>query len=471
MVNAVAKYQKYAEYKDSGIDWLGSIPENWHLNKLRYLFDFNKGLTITKENLEDEGIPCVSYGEVHSKFGFEVDPLKHDLKCVNESYLKTSDNALLSKGDFIFADTSEDLKGSGNFTHLVNNELVFAGYHTIIAKPKDATSSRFYAYLFDSKEFRSQIQLAVKGVKVFSITQAILRASDIWLPSKSEQTQIANFLDHETAKIDSLIEKQQKLIELLKEKRQAVISHAVTKGLNPDVPMKDSGVEWLGQVPEHWDVATLKYLVTAPIIDGPHVSPIKYDEGVPFISAEAISGGKIDFNKKWGFISKEDHKLYSKRYVPKFGDLLIVKLGATTGSVAMVETHDEFNIWVPLATVRVSQKRLESKFMYYLFQSLQIKDAIQQSWTFGTQQTLGLGTISNFRIPIPTLDESHQIVKYLDEKLSKYEDIIKLSENSLNLLKERRTALISSAVTGKIDVRSWQNPNHNNNEAQMELSQ
>ena len=184
----MAKYQKYAEYKDSGVEWLGEIPSHWTMNKLTYLFAFSKGLTITKENLVDEGIPCVNYGEVHSKYGFQVDPLKHNLKCVEESYLKSSANALLEKGDFIFADTSEDLKGSGNFTHLVNNEKVFAGYHTVIARPQDATVSRFYAYLFDSKEFRSQIQLAVKGVKVFSITQAMLRASKFGCLLKMKKT-------------------------------------------------------------------------------------------------------------------------------------------------------------------------------------------------------------------------------------------------------------------------------------------
>ena len=273
----MAKYQKYAEYKDSGVEWLGEIPSHWEMSKLRYLFDFSKGLTITKENLQDEGIPCVNYGEVHSKFGFEVDSQKHPLKCVNEDYLKTSQNALLNKGDFVFADTSEDLKGSGNFTHLISNEPIFAGYHTVIARPHNAKASRFYAYLFESKEFRSQIQLAVKGVKVFSITQAMLRSADAWLPSLSEQEKIAHFLDHETAKIDRLIAKQEQLIALLQEKRQAVISHAMTKGLNPDVKMKDSGVEWLGQVPEHWNIGRLKNVLS--IKNGRDYKNVEVEEG------------------------------------------------------------------------------------------------------------------------------------------------------------------------------------------------
>lgn len=216
------------EMKDSRVEWLGDIPEHWKLSNLRYLFAFSKGLTITKANLLDEGIPCVSYGEVHSKYGFSVDPYKHPLNCVDKSYLSEAASSLLKKGDFVFADTSEDLEGSGNFTHLVSDTDVFAGYHTIIAKPNDPSISLFYAYLFDSQEFRSQIQQAVKGVKVYSITQSILKAASIWLPPINEQIQIAAYLDQETAKIDQLISKAESAITLMQERRTALISAAVT---------------------------------------------------------------------------------------------------------------------------------------------------------------------------------------------------------------------------------------------------
>ncbi|CAM3695603.1 restriction endonuclease subunit S [Rahnella victoriana] len=222
------RYKAYGEYKESGVEWLGEIPEGWRVNKMRYLFSFGKGLAITKENLMDEGVHCVNYGEVHSKYAFEVDPGKHPLKCVSTQYLISSPNSLLNKGDLVFADTSEDIEGSGNFTQLVSNDSVFAGYHTIIARPYGGGNRRYYAYLFDCSELRSQIKYSVKGVKVFSITQAILRSVNIWLPSPQEQFQIAAFLDHETAKIDTLIDLQQQQIELLKERRTALISAAVT---------------------------------------------------------------------------------------------------------------------------------------------------------------------------------------------------------------------------------------------------
>ena len=196
----MAKYQQYAEYKDSEVEWLEEIPSHWELSKLKYMFSFGRGLTITKADLLDTGVPCVSYGEVHSKYGFEVDPKKHYLKCVDEGYLQSSSYALLTKGDLVFADTSEDIEGSGNFTQLITDDLVFAGYHTVIARPFDRQCSRFYAYLMDSKEIRTQIRHMVKGVKVFSLTQSILKGVEIWLPSLDERETIANFLDHEPPK-------------------------------------------------------------------------------------------------------------------------------------------------------------------------------------------------------------------------------------------------------------------------------
>ncbi len=128
-------FPRYPKYKPSGVEWLGDVPEHWDLKPLRSIFNFSKGLTITKEDLQDEGIPCVNYGEIHSKYGFRVEPTIHPLRCVATEYQHSNPNALLRDGDFVFADTSEDLEGSGNFTHLTSNQPVFAGYHTIIGRP------------------------------------------------------------------------------------------------------------------------------------------------------------------------------------------------------------------------------------------------------------------------------------------------------------------------------------------------
>lgn len=213
--------------KDSGVACLGEIPEHWELKKLRYVFSFGKGLTITKENLREEGIKCINYGEIHSKYGFEVNTEKHALKCVDESYLEKNIKSLLQKGDFIFADTSEDIEGAGNFSHLSNDDQVFAGYHTVTAKSLIAINSRFCAYVFDSVSFRNQIRSRVKGVKVYSITQTILKEPYVWYPPLSEQERIAKHLDEVVSKTARAVLDQRKGIKALREYREVLIDEVV----------------------------------------------------------------------------------------------------------------------------------------------------------------------------------------------------------------------------------------------------
>lgn len=216
------------DLKDSTIEWLGEIPEHWETVKFRHLFTLSKGLTITKNDLTEEGIPCISYGEIHSKFGFEVNPEKDTLKCVPEEFVKTNENALLSFGDFVFADTSEDIEGSGNFTYLNSTAPTFAGYHTIIARLKKSKNYRFFAYFFESITFRTQIREQVKGVKVYSITNKLLKDIVLFNPPEEEQKMIVDYIDNKTNKIITIIEKLEKSIKKLKEYQQSLISEAVT---------------------------------------------------------------------------------------------------------------------------------------------------------------------------------------------------------------------------------------------------
>lgn len=227
--NAVTKgLDPNVKFKDSGIEWIGNIPEHWEKKRFRFVFTLSKGLTITKENLKDEGVYCVNYGEIHSKYGFEVNPEIHSLKCVDEEYVEKNKDALIKKGDFVFADTSEDIEGSGNFTYLNSNKMVFAGYHTVTAKPKGVINSRFLAYEFDSISFRNQIRFRVKGVKVYSITQSLLKEPTIWIPTIEEQEAIVEYLDSELKGIENAINLQVKLIERLKEYRTSLIDNVVT---------------------------------------------------------------------------------------------------------------------------------------------------------------------------------------------------------------------------------------------------
>lgn len=214
--------------KDSGISWIGEIPEHWEIKKLRFEFTLSKGLTITKENLTDNGVLVINYGEIHSKYGFEVNPEIHPLRYVSEDYLLLNKNAILKNGDFVFADTSEDLEGSGNFTYLNSHEQVFAGYHTVIARPKSKVNSRFFAYEFHCSNFKNQVRAKMKGVKVYSITQSILKDMFLWIPSKVEQDKIVEYLDERCKILDELILLKKQEIEKLKEYKTVLIDNVVT---------------------------------------------------------------------------------------------------------------------------------------------------------------------------------------------------------------------------------------------------
>ena len=217
-------------YKDSGIKWIGEIPEGWEISPFKHLFDTNKGLTITKENLVEVGIPVINYGQIHSMFKTEVVSTDNDLPKVSEKFL-IYQKSLVKQGNFIFADTSEDLEGAGNFsTRLDSDSLLFAGYHTIISRAKflDKFNYNYFKNLFDSDFFRNQIRIRVSGVKVFSITQSILNNCIVLIPPLQEQATIADFLDDKTAKIDRIIAKKEQQLDIIKEHRKSLIYEYVT---------------------------------------------------------------------------------------------------------------------------------------------------------------------------------------------------------------------------------------------------
>ena len=214
--------------KDSGIEWIGEIPEGWELKRLKTVFDFGKGLPITKENLKETGVPVISYGQIHSKqnSGTRIDDsLKRFL---DESYLTSNSNSLVHQSDFIFADTSEDLEGCGNCVYVDEEQILFAGYHTIIFSSKRKQSNKYMAYLFKTDAWRNQIRSRCNGVKLFSITKRILSNVNVILPTISEQESIAKMLDSKCAQIDSLITEKESLIEDLTEYKKSLIFEVVT---------------------------------------------------------------------------------------------------------------------------------------------------------------------------------------------------------------------------------------------------
>jgi type I restriction enzyme S subunit len=216
--------------KDSGIEWIGQIPKHWKIVKLKTKFSFGKGLNITKENLTETGIPVISYGQIHSKTNNGIEINDSLIRYVSETYLEENPNSLVNRGDFIIADTSEDLEGVGNSIHIDRQMNLFAGYHSLILKRKkeDFTFSKYLAYLMQSDCWRSQLRCQVMGIKLFSITQKILKETSIIIPSLIEQNQIVTYLDAKCREIESLIEKKQKNIEELEQYKKSLIYEYVT---------------------------------------------------------------------------------------------------------------------------------------------------------------------------------------------------------------------------------------------------
>lgn len=214
--------------KNSGIEWISEIPEKWEVQRLKSYFNFKKGLPITKENLKDSGISVISYGQIHSKNNNGVSICNELIRFVDKSYLKSNSESLVKKGDFIFADTSEDLEGCGNCAYVNSDEIIFAGYHTIIFSSKYQNENKYLAYLFLTDAWRTQIRCNCSGVKLFSITKKILSKVSIILPPLFEQKSIAKFLDTKCAQIDSLISEKQSLIKDLAEYKKSLIFEAVT---------------------------------------------------------------------------------------------------------------------------------------------------------------------------------------------------------------------------------------------------
>ncbi len=215
--------------------------------------------------------------------------------------------------------------------------------------------------------------------------------------------------------------------------------------------MKNSGVEWIGEIPKEWKICKTLFGLSMPITDGPHTTPELYEEGIPFISAEAVScgNGKIDFSHMRGYISEEFYQECCKKYIPKVNDIYMIKSGATTGKVAIVDTDQRFTIWSPLAVFRADLKRLVPRYLFYYFQSSAYLKQVELEWSFGTQQNIGMRVLEQLKICLPPLSEQNAIVAYLDEKCAAIDGIIAEKEALIGELENYKKSLIFETVTGK----------------------
>ena len=433
----MSRYKAYAEYKESGVDWMGKIPIHWQLLRFKHVLH-------EKKKTSNPGLDAgsISFGNVIFK---NSDNLSLETK---ESYQE------VLEGEFLINPLNLNYDLMSLRTALSSiNVVVSTGY--IVLQANGRLIKRYIRWLLQQFDVAHMKTLG-SGVRQ-TINYSDIGNSFFYEPSQEEQISISNFLDHETAKIDALIEKQQELIKLLKEKRQAVISHAVTKGLNPNAPMRDSGVEWLGEVPAHWSVSRIGFYAQK-IGSGKTPkggSEIYKDEGVLFLRSQNIydEGLRIAQSESV-FISSEIHDEMHGTQV-KGGDVLLNITGGSIGRSCIVPIDFiEANVNQHVCILRFSKKLNE--YLSYVIKSDLIKQQIASCQTGGNREGLNFDQISKLVICIPTDEEQIKILKYLKNSIEQYDELQNKSENTIVLLQERRTALISAAVTGKIDVRDWQ---------------
>ncbi len=405
---------RYPAYKDSGVAWLGEVPGHWQPMKLKRLAKIQNGKDYKHIETVGEGYPVIGSGGEFanaSEYLFEGESVLLGRK-------GTIDRPLYINGAFWVVDTMF-------YTKIASSAVAKYVYYCALTIKFDLYST---------------------NTAVPSMTQEDLGNIVFAVPIFEEQTAIAAFLDRETGKIDALVAEQQKLIALLKEKRQAVISHAVTKGLNHAAPMKDSGIEWLGEVPEHWVVQSIKWL--SPVQRGASPRPIddpKFfdDEGeYAWVRIADVSASDGELRETTQRLSELGSSLSVKIHPGE----LFISIAGTVGKPCISATkaciHDGF-VYFPTL-------KIPPMFLYRIFEAGVCYGGLGK---FGTQLNLNTDTIGSIRIALPPASELEEILFFLDSETAKLDALTAEAQRGIALLKERRSALISAAVTGKIDVR------------------
>jgi len=436
------KWQLYPTYKDSGVEWLGAIPEHWKVKKLKNVAFINLD-TLNEDIQPDYLLTYIDIGNVTSdgsiletqEFQFKQAPSRARRKVKN--------------GDTIISTVRTYLRAISLIKDPPENLIVSTGF--AVLSPRAEIDSRFLFRFVQSSEFVEKVVAHSEGVGYPAINPSKLACLPIWLPPLPEQQKIAQFLDQETSKIDNLITKKERLIKLLKEKRTALISHAVTKGLNPDVPMKDSGVEWLGEIPEHWEMVKFSHFIDFQ--EGPGIMADDFkDEGVPLLRITNLKPGYVDIEGcNYLAIDKVEQKWKHFRLLAN--DLLI-SCSASTGLVSIVDQKSANSIaYTGIIRLRPARNNIARDFIRVLVGSDFYFTQINQLKTGTTIQHYGPVHLKQIKIPIPPIPEQQKIAQFLDRETSKIDNLITKTRTSIDHLKEYRTALISAAVTGKIDVR------------------
>ena len=440
------EFKQYPSYKPSGVEWLGDVPDEWDIYPFWHLFNRKEITNKTQEQLLsvylDRGVI------LHSEGGGMVHKPADNL----EKY------QLVEVNDFVM-NNQQAWRGSvgvSPYKGIVSPAYLIFSFNKKICAPK------FFKYFLRDKGVVDQFMIASMSVGTIQrqVKWHLLKTIQLSIPSLIEQNTIANFLDTETARIDNLISKQEKLIELLEEQRKSIISHAVTKGLNPNAPMKDSGVEWLGEVPKHWSYSSLKYVLKqkkGAIKSGPFGSHLKSSDMV-YSDVKVINQRNVidkDFIGGDNFISFEKYEeLKSFTIYPK--DVLVTTRG-TIGKVAQVAEDLPISILHPcLIRIQVDENKVLFDYINYFFECEKLSlEQLRYASNAATIDVIYCENLASIYLPIPSISEQNEIIKYLKDEDIKINKLISKQKTLIEKLKEYRSSIISHAVTGKIDVREF----------------
>jgi type I restriction enzyme S subunit len=309
----------------------------------------------------------------------------------------------------------------------------------------------YLARLFKSAPYVDNLSLFVTGIRQGqNIDFEQLARAVVPVPPHAEQAAIGRFLDHADRRIRRYIRAKQKLIKLLEEQKQAIVHRAVTRGLDPNVRLKPSGVEWFGDVPAHWEVLTLRRVITRAV-DGPHHSPRYLDRGIPFLSARNIKADRWSLGDA-KYISEADYAEFSKRVVPEVGDVLYTK-GGTTGVARAVDLRFRFQVWVHVAVLKVQRHKVLPEYLALVLNSPRCYEQAQLFTRGATNQDLGLGRMKGIVLALPQLSEQKALLRLIEERTRALNDAAERARREIELLREYRVRLIADVVTGKLDVR------------------
>ena len=432
-------FRRYAEYRDSGVEWLGEVPERWEVKPLKFTATINDDALLENTDPDFE-FDYVDIGSVDYVEGIS------STETIIFENAPSRARRIVKSGDTIVSTVRTYLRAIASIGEFDKPLIVSTGFAVI--RPKTVYAG-FLAYALKASLFVQAIVARSVGVSYPAVNASDVGNIFVPVPSKKEQAAIATYLDKETAKIDSLVAKQDQLIELLREKRQAVISHAVTKGLEPDATMKDSGVEWLGEVPAEWTVKKLKNVCSQSALYGANIASSQYgEEGVRLLRTTDISDDGVLKN---GGVFVQAALI--EDYMLNDGDLLISRSG-TVGRSFLYKSQQHGPCAYAGYLVRfVPASDVSPEYLFLFTKTQAFQKFLQVMAISSTIENVNGEKYANAPFCIPLLQEQVSIVAYLDKETTKIDILIEKSETAIRLLKERRTALISAAVTGRIDVR------------------